>query len=251
MIRLISYPLLFLFVLFIVPSLLHLGVWSLKDRPSRWNEADWSSAGVLAAKPSTEEAAIYVMAARTGGLKGAFATHSWLVIKKPGVERYDRYDKVGWGMPVRKNAYDADGRWYSNTPQIQHKITGEAAEKLIPEIEKAIATYLWRNPGDYSIWPGPNSNTFVASIIRTVPGFHADTPSTAIGRDYPPEGRWFGRMHGGAWYISFAGYAGIVVGIDQGIELNFLGLVAGINPLRLEVKVPSFGSYRWASGVGV
>ncbi len=242
--RLITYPILFVLVIFILPSLLHLGVWMVKDRPSRWNEADWSSSGVLTSKPLAEEAAIYVMSARTGGLKGAFATHSWLVIKKPGTERYDRYDKVGWGSPVRKNAYDADGRWYSNTPKIQHKITGDVAAELIPKIEAAIENYPWRNYGDYTIWPGPNSNTFIATVIRAVPGFHADMPATAVGRDFPPDGRWFGLTHNGAWYASLAGYAGIVIGRNQGIELNFLGLVAGFNPLRLEIKIPSFGSFR-------
>ncbi len=242
--RLLTYPILFLLIIFVLPSLLHLGVWMMKDRPTRWNEADWSSSGVLVSKPFVDEAAVYVMAARTGGLKGAFATHSWLVIKKPGTERYDRYDKVGWGSPVRKNAYDADGRWYSNVPEIQHKITGAAAVELIPQIEAAIAAYPWRNYGDYTIWPGPNSNTFVASVIRAVPGFQADMPTTAVGRDFPPNGKWFGHTYNGAWYASLAGYAGIVVGRNQGLELNFLGLVAGFNPFRLEIKIPSFGSFR-------
>ena len=56
------------------------------------------------------------MAARTGGLKGAFSVHTWIVIKKAGAKAYERYDKVGWGMPIRRNAYPADGRWYSNVP---------------------------------------------------------------------------------------------------------------------------------------
>ncbi|MDD9910798.1 MAG: DUF3750 domain-containing protein [Ahrensia sp.] len=242
--RLISYPILFLLLVFIVPSLVHLGVWAMKDRPSRWNHADWSSAGILAKKPDVDEAAVYVMSARTGGLKGAFASHSWLVIKTPGVARYDRYEVVGWGTPVRKNAYDADARWYSNNPRIEQQITGDAARRLIPQIEQAVASYRWRNPGDYTIWPGPNSNTFVASVIRAVPDFRAETPSTAVGRDYPADGRWIGRTGDGSWFASLGGYAGVVLGADHGLELNFLGLVAGFNPKRLEIKVPSFGSFR-------
>ncbi len=184
------------------------------------------------------------MSARTGRYKGAFATHSWLVLKPEDASRYDRYEVVGWGRPVRHNAYDADGRWYSNSPKVEKLIEGDKAAKLIPDIEQAIAKYRWQNNGDYKIWPGPNSNTFVASIIRTVDGFDASTPSTAIGRDYPDDGNWIRYDQTGALRLSAGGYAGLVVGMEDGLELNFLGLVVGINPAKLEIKIPGFGSYR-------
>ncbi len=184
------------------------------------------------------------MSARTGGNKGAFATHSWLVLKPENAAHYDRYEVVGWGRPVRHNAYDADGRWYSNNPKIEKLIEGDNAAKLIPEIKQAIANYRWQNHGDYTIWPGPNSNTFVASIIRTVDGFDAATPSTAIGRDYPDDGKWFRFDQTGTLRLSAGGYAGLVVGMEEGLELNFMGLVVGFNPAKLEIKIPGFGSYR-------
>ncbi len=235
---------LFVLILFVLPGLVHLGLWSLKDQPARWNVADWSSAGIISRKPPVNDARVYVMSARTGGLKGAFATHSWIVLKKPGARGYDRYDVVGWGTPVRHNAYDADGRWYSNLPVIQYTASGQEAAQLIPKIEKAIANYRWRQRGDYTLWPGPNSNTFVASIIRAVPGFDAQTPSTAVGRDFPEDGRWLASSKG-AWRATLGGYAGLVIGSSEGLELNFLGLVAGINPLAGEIKVPAFGTFRW------
>ena len=235
---------LFLIALFIVPSLLHLGLWSLKEQPRGWRNASWSSAGILPAANTVKEAKIYVFSARTGGLKGAFATHSWLVLKPKNANRYDRYDVVGWGRPVRRNAYDADGRWYSNTPVINREISGEQAEQLIPDIERAIAQYPWRNRGDYTLWPGPNSNTFVASIIRSVPGFDARTVSTAVGRDYPANGKWIEQDAAKSWRISLGGYAGLVLGWEDGLELNFLGLVAGINPSKGQIKIPSFGTYQ-------
>ena len=36
----------------------------------------------------------------------------------------------------------------------------------------------------YSLWPGPNSNTFTAWIARAVPELETDLPATAIGKDY-------------------------------------------------------------------
>lgn len=232
------------FAVFIAPALIHFAVWSLQDRPSSWRHADWSSAGILPEASADKPAKIYVFSARTGGIKGAFATHSWLVLKPENASRYDRYDVVGWGRPVRRNGYDADARWYSNTPRIVTLIEGDRAAALIPRVEQAIAGYRWQNYGDYMIWPGPNSNTFVASIIRAVDGFDARTPPTAVGRDYPDNGNWVHIDPSGSLRLTAGGYAGLVVGLKDGLELNFLGLVAGINPAKMEIKIPGFGSFR-------
>lgn len=235
----------FLLALFIVPALIHLGIWSVTERPAGWRQATWSSAGILPQSPPADEAAVYVLNARTGGLKGAFATHSWLVLKPLGARRYDRYDVVGWGTPVRKNAYDADGHWYSNKPVIEHQVFGAKAEQLLPQIEKAIADYPWRERGDYTLWPGPNSNTFVANVLSKVPDLAASTPSTAVGRDFPADGRWIGRRQNGALFATLGGYLGIVFGGSVGLEINFLGLVAGVNPDAGEVSIPAFGAFRF------
>ena len=159
----------FLIVAFLVPAAVTSAWWALKDRPPSWRSADWTSAGILPDPAVNEEAAIYLLAARTGGLKGAFSVHSWIVFKKAGAANYERYDKVGWGMPVRRNGYAADGRWYSKVPQIIHAARGEEAERLIPRFEAAIASYPHTRNGDYRIWPGPNSNSFVAHVLREVP----------------------------------------------------------------------------------
>ena len=103
--------LLVLLAVFLFPAALSAGWWLVLERPGSWREADWSSAGILPTAASEREAVIHVMAARTGGLKGALSTHSWIVAKRAGAPAYDRYDKVGWGNPVRRNAYAADARW--------------------------------------------------------------------------------------------------------------------------------------------
>lgn len=221
----------------------------MQDLPKNWRQANWSSSGILPAPWDETDAKVYVLAARTGGLKGAFATHSWLVLKRKGAIHYDRYDVVGWGRPVRKNAYQPDGRWYSNDPVIEQEISGEAASRLIPQIERSIAQYKWQNRGDYTLWPGPNSNTFVATIIRDVPGFNARTPTTAVGRDFPSNGKWFQVSDSGVIRASAGGYAGFVVGRGVGLELNFLGLVAGLNPAKGEIKIPAFGTVSLSSAI--
>jgi hypothetical protein len=231
-----------LLAIFILPALIHLGVWSVAERPSGWRQATWSSAGILDQSPPKNEAQIYVFTARTGGLKGALATHSWLVLKPLGASSYDRYDVVGWGSPVRKNAYDADGHWYSNTPEISYQVVGLKAHELLPQVERAIAYYRWQKHGDYTLWPGPNSNTFVANVLQQVPSLSAFTPTTAVGRDFPADGKWIGRRKDGAVFATLGGYLGLVFGGGVGLEVNFLGLVAGINPNARQVLIPTFGA---------
>lgn len=242
--RLVKMTILFLLGVFIVPGLISMAWWEVQDRPRRWNQANWRSAGILPKVPARDEAGVWLMSARTGGLKGALADHSWIVLKSPGRTDYDRYDVVGWGPPLRKNGYDADARWYSNEPRIISHVRGKEAAALIPKIEAAIAAYRWSKRGDYGIWPGPNSNTFVASIVRAVPEWHAATPPRAVGRDYPADGRWVGKTNAGDFYATLGGYAGVTAGRTVGFEINFLTLVAGVNPWRGEVKVPAFGAFR-------
>ena len=245
--RLLLTTVLVILIVFIAPLVAHTIIWANADRPSSWSRADWGPSGILPSAASVDEAVVHVMAARTGGLKGAVATHSWIVTKKRGQRRYDRYDVVGWGTPVRVNSYPADGRWYSNNPTIHYTARGSHAEALIPEIERAVASYRWRNRGDYSIWPGPNSNTFVATIVRAVPGFDARVPATALGRDYPADGRWYTPPRDGrGMRLTLGGYVGLVLGGIEGFEVNFLGAVAGFDPATWTLKVPGFGGIRLA-----
>src|SRR5690606_12949060 len=79
----------FVTVAFLLPTAITLGWWMLKDRPPSWRAADWSSAGILPDPAQNPDAAIYLLAARTGGVKGAVSVHSWLVYKKAGATAYE------------------------------------------------------------------------------------------------------------------------------------------------------------------
>lgn len=227
--------------LYLLPSLASAGYWAAQDRPANWSSADWSASGVLPSPARDAPARVAVLAARTGGLKGAFAVHSWIVIKRNGADAYDRYDVVGWGTPVRKNGYPADGRWYSNAPEIVWQAEGEKAEALIPKIEAAIAAYPHAKPGSYRLWPGPNSNTFVAGILRAVPEIDAVLPPNAVGRDYLPGGGFLAYDPAGDLHLTLYGLAGLSVGVKSGLEVHLLGLVAGFDVARPGVKIPALG----------
>ena len=63
-------------------------------------------------------------------------------------------------------------------------VRGGQAEALIPKVKAAIAEYGYNNAGDYRVWPGPNSNTFTATVLRAVPELETTLPPNAVGKDF-------------------------------------------------------------------
>jgi hypothetical protein len=217
----------------------------LASSSTHWRQARWDSVGLAPDPASHPEAVVQVYAARTWGWKGAVAVHSWISVKKAGASGYDRYDVVGWGVrnggaAIRRNLRPADARWAGNDPQLIVDLRGQAAATAIPKIEAAIASY--PHDGSYVTWPGPNSNTFVAHILRTVPELNAELPPTAIGKDFLPNGQLASMAPSGTgWQVSLGGLLGLTLAVDEGLEFNLLGLVFGVDPLDLAIKLPGIG----------
>ena len=227
--------------LFLLPIAAQAALYAVSGGPRNWRDADWSSIGSLPPARAFPEARILVFSGRTGGWKGVFSVHSWIVFKPKGGSAWTRYDVVGWGNPLRQNGWAPDGRWYGNKPVVVADVSGEDAEQLIPRLAAAIRDYEYRNAGDYRIWPGPNSNTFVASVLRAVPELGAALPPNAVGRDFRPfpylgaSGSRTG-IEANLW-----GILGIKLGWVEGVEVNLFGLVAGFDLRRPALKLPSFG----------
>jgi hypothetical protein len=143
---------------------------------------------------------------------------------------------------VRANNWPPDGRWYGNMPVAIADVAGAEAETLIPRIERAVAAYRYAQAGDYRIWPGPNSNTFVATVLRAVPELAVALPPTAIGKDfradYSPVGLTPSRTGVEA---TLFGLLGIKAGWVEGIEINVLTLVAGLDLRHPAIKLPGLG----------
>ncbi len=172
--------------LFLLPIAARAALYAYEGGSGSWRTADWSSTGSLPAAQAEPEARLLIMSGLTGGWKGVFSVHSWVVFKPENGKEWRRYDVVGWGDPLRTNFRDPDGRWYGNVPQVVLDLRGEAAAKAIPKIEAAIKEYKYASAGDYRIWPGPNSNTFVATVLRAIPEVEAILPANAVGRDFRP-----------------------------------------------------------------
>ena len=107
--------------------------------------------------------------------------------------------------------------------------------------ERAVAAYPY--PRSYRIWPGPNSNTFTAFVLREVPELRVDLPGHAIGKDYLGT-RVFARSPSGTGVqASLFGLLGVLGGVEEGLEVNVLGATVGIDPNDLDLKLPLVGRF--------
>lgn len=207
--------------------------------------ADRSSVGLAPAPATTLEAVVQVYAARALNWRGIFGVHCWIATKPQDAAEYSIHHVIGWrlyrNLPVVVSAPGVpDGRWFGNEPILVGELRGDAADKAIPKILEAVASYPY--PNEYSLWPGPNSNTFVAHVGRQVPELRMDLPPTAIGKDYPINGSILDRAPSGTGFqLSMLGVLGVTLAREEGIELNLLGLNFGIDFFKPAIKLPFVG----------
>ena len=210
-----------------------------------WWEASRQSSGVSPSPDEVMSAVIQVFAARAFSWRGIFGVHTWIAVKPTNASEYTVYQLVGWRLrrgedPVAIQRDIPDRLWYDAIPELLVDVRGEGVDELIKKIDKAAKTYPYRNT--YSIWPGPNSNTFVAWIGRLVPELRLDLPPTAIGKDWLGKTKFFSSSTSGTGYqFSFLGILGILLGVEEGLEINILGLNFGIDVLGMSLRLPGVG----------
>ena len=238
-------------VLFLLPLAAHAVIHSLQDQPENFRTANWESVGMLPDASADRDARLLVFAGRVGRWRGIFSVHSWVVYKGEGATTWSRYDVVGWGNPVRMNGWAPDSHWYGNVPRVLVDLKGAPANAMIPKVQSAIEDYRYRNNGDYRMWPGPNSNTFIAAILRAAPELATTLPPNAIGKDFR-DGFYAGVTDSRTGVeLSLYGLLGIKAGWVEGFELNLLGLVAGLDLRHPAVKLPGFGRIGIDNGTAI
>jgi hypothetical protein len=212
-----------------------------------WRSASHRSTGLAPDPATTPEAIVQVYAGRAFGWRGAFADHTWLAAKPAGGIGYTRYEVIGWYAGGGRSVVSVsdrrapDAEWYGNPPRLVRELRGLAAEAVIARLPAAVDGYPYATA--YRAWPGPNSNTFVAHLGRELPELKLALPPTAIGKDYVPIDRMLGRTpsHTGI-QLSVYGVIGVAAGIEEGFELNLLGLVTGVALAPPALKLPGWGS---------
>lgn len=206
-----------------------------------WRTADREPAGLAPTLAEAPEAVVQIYAARAWGWRGAFGVHTWIATREAGAQDWQMHHVMSWRRPslISQSTTTPDRAWYGNAPDLLADYRGERAERLIPEIEAAITAY--PAPSTYRAWPGPNSNSFTAWVIRQVAGLEAVLPVTAVGKEYLFDGFLAASPGGRGITASLGGILGLTLGRDEGIEVTLLGLSLGVDFRRPALKLPGVG----------
>ncbi|MCE9678727.1 DUF3750 domain-containing protein [Shewanella sp. AS1] len=153
-----------------------------------WRTASRAPAGLAPDPQDNKQAVIEFYAADAYSWRGWFAVHTWVAVKPQDAEEYTVYEVLGWrvdrGEPAlyQYKTRTPDRYWYGAKPEKLLSIQGEQAQQLIPKIETLVAQYPWAN--EYTLFPGPNSNTFPAWLGKQLPELNLELPFSAIGSGY-------------------------------------------------------------------
>jgi len=211
-----------------------------------WRTASRESAGIAPDPAEHSEAIVQVYAARAYSWRGVFGVHSWIAVKPTDALEFTVYEVMGWrvrygSLAVRISNRPADGRWFDAVPDLLADIRGPGVDDVIKRIDAAAKSYPYMN--EYQVWPGPNSNTFIAHVARAAPELKLDLPPTAIGKDYIPGGEFVAKTPSGTGYqVSLFGLLGVMASAEEGFEVNLLGLTFGIDPKDWAIKLPLAGT---------
>ena len=213
-------------------------------RAQYWWNASREPVGLAPDPAVTPEAVIQVYGARAYSWRGYFGIHTWIAVKPTHANSYLIYEVIGW-LQRRKRPvlviYEnvPDRRWYGNTPELLLDRRGQGVDALIEKIDQAARAYPY--PKNYTLWPGPNSNTFTAWVSRAVPELRLDLPPTAIGKDYLGSRVVSQAPSGSGFQLSVLGLMGLLFSEVEGFELNFLGLSLGFDWDPLAIRLPVVG----------
>ena len=197
-----------------------------------------SGCGGAQGRATDSEPVVQVWGARARGFKGIFGVHSWIAVKPGGATEYTVYEVIGWRLRRTDTAVVVRTRpphlWLGTQGTRYAEKRGRGVEALIQRIDRLAREYPYANT--YTLWPGPNSNTFVAWIARAVPDLEVDLPATAIGKDYigsivstAPSGSGF--------QFSLRGLLGVAASRVDGVEFNFLSLNFGVSSSGLKLPI--------------
>src|SRR2546428_4430974 len=191
-----------------------------------WRSASRAPVGLAPDPATARDAIVQVYAARVIGWRGVFGVHTWIAVKPAAAAEYTVYEIIGWrlrsqdtALVVRHRAPDM--RWFGSAPELVAAKRGAGVEELITRIDKAAHSY--PRAGEYTMWPGPNSNTFTAWVLRAVPELEADLPPTAIGKDYSGKKLVGSAPSGRGFQFSLFGLAGFPARPDEASQVNLVG----------------------------
>jgi len=135
----------------------------------------------------TDGAVVRIYGADVWGLRGHFAMHTWIATKTAEEKHFIIHQVIGWklrrnGTALSVSTGNPERPWFNSPAVLLHELSGQKAHELIPEIRQAVTDYPYA--GTYTMWPGPNSNSFTQWVALTVPELGLMLPAKAIGKSW-------------------------------------------------------------------
>jgi hypothetical protein len=202
---------------------------------SRRNPAKWT-----ATTDSPDELVVQLRCSTVPDPLRLLVVHYWFAVFDPETghpHRWEVWQQAGaggtsWGH-VYKDLMDVDADTGGGPTQIRAEWHGPEARALAQAL---VGSPVYPDREQYCAWPGPNSNTYVAWVLRRA-GVWADLEPRGIGKDYlGPAG--VAITAGGTGAQVETSLLGLKVGVRDGIELHFLYFTLGLDALRPAVKTP-------------
>lgn len=166
--------------------------------------------------------------------------HGYVIWRRPGQEPR----KSEWMGGIE---HDVPASWQSDD-ETYRVLRGNDALAAIRRVERTHVD-IPREQSEiqslygYVLWPGPNSNTYVALLCRLA-HISVDLPPSAIGKDWPDAIPWVLGFHASTTGLGFqldAGVVGLQVGLIEGIELHLFGTSIGVAFWPPALKLPILG----------
>ncbi len=194
--------------------------------------------------PEEEEYVVAVKSRRVGYRRLWWAHHYFIHVKTPESDRWRTFAWRGGGGDgdFRGREPPDDAPWEDHFEHRLERVrlhavyTGERAREIAAQLEKLDRTVRGKR-GRYRVWPGPNSNTYVADMGRSVGGLAFDIDHNASGKDYT-------RYFQAGVSTTKIGVAvdtwplGVQLGLIEGIELHFFQGTLGVSFFPPALKLP-------------
>jgi Protein of unknown function (DUF3750) len=205
-----------------------------------------SPQGVTASSVSPPTYVVQLRYATLPHVLRAVAVHYWFVVWDPAARQWHRWEvwqtKDAGGQSlghVHRDLRHPDAGVGGGAYHLAAEWGGSAAQAIWSVLQKAQA---YPHRDHYRAWPGPNSNTFVAWVLREA-GLHYALDPRAIGKDYCGM-QGLRRSSRSAGVQVETPLLGISLSRQDGMEMHLLGLTCGLRWSPLAIDTP-FGRLGW------
>lgn len=177
----------------------------------------------VATPPANGQAVVLVASGLMPPPLDDVARHAWFSVRRRGQPGWSNFEL--WGdtgeTPLGDPLFDHGG----GGVMIHAAFSGEEAERTIRCLERE--TPGWDEAHDYIPIPGPNSNTYVETMLRRC-DIPATLPATAIGRDHRGIAGASLTSEGTGVQLETP-VVGAKLGLKEGVELHFFSFAIGVD----------------------